>query len=53
MLRRNAKIDFGGMWVFPGGRIDPEDAAADGIAPICSMSFPTPRRSTMPCEPWR
>ena len=30
MLRKNAKIDFGGMWVFPGGRIDPEDAAADG-----------------------
>ena len=25
MLRKNARIDFGGMWVFPGGRIDPED----------------------------
>lgn len=26
MLRRNAKLDFaGGNWVFPGGRIDPED----------------------------
>jgi len=25
MLRRNSKIAFGGMWVFPGGRIDPED----------------------------
>ena len=25
MLRRNSKIVFGGMWVFPGGRIDPED----------------------------
>ena len=30
MLRKNAKIDFGGMWVFPGGRIDPEDEAPDG-----------------------
>ena len=30
MLRKNAKIDFGGMWVFPGGRIDPEDTAEDG-----------------------
>lgn len=30
MLRKNAKIDFGGMWVFPGGRIDPEDEAANG-----------------------
>ena len=26
MLRRNSKLDFaGGMWVFPGGRVDPED----------------------------
>lgn len=25
MLRRNASGRFGGMWVFPGGRIDPED----------------------------
>ncbi len=25
MLRRNSKLAFGGMWVFPGGRLDPED----------------------------
>ena len=26
MLRRNSKLEFvGGMWVFPGGRLDPED----------------------------
>lgn len=25
MLRRNSKIVFGGMWVFPGGKLDPED----------------------------
>ncbi len=25
MLRRNSRIAFGGMWVFPGGRIDPGD----------------------------
>jgi len=30
MLRRNSKIAFGGMWVFPGGRVDAEDA--DGLA---------------------
>jgi 8-oxo-dGTP pyrophosphatase MutT (NUDIX family) len=25
LLRRNSRIVFGGMWVFPGGRIDPGD----------------------------
>ncbi|MCH2171452.1 NUDIX hydrolase [Myxococcota bacterium] len=31
MLRRNSKLDFvGGMWVFPGGRLDPEDWRDDG-----------------------
>jgi 8-oxo-dGTP pyrophosphatase MutT (NUDIX family) len=29
MLRRNSKLAFaGGAWVFPGGRIDPEDYPA-------------------------
>jgi len=36
MLRRNSKIVFGGMWVFPGGRLDAEDwvdvAAGDDLA---------------------
>ena len=30
MLKRNSKIVFGGMWVFPGGRLD--DADWSGIA---------------------
>lgn len=25
MVHKSSKIAFGGMWVFPGGRIDPED----------------------------
>jgi 8-oxo-dGTP pyrophosphatase MutT (NUDIX family) len=29
MLRRNSKIAFGGMWVFPGGRVDPGDYGDD------------------------
>ena len=30
MLRRNSKLEFaGGMWVFPGGRVDPEDYPDD------------------------
>ena len=32
MLRKNSRIAFGGMWVFPGGRIDAEDGA-DGATP--------------------
>jgi len=29
MLRRNSKIAFGGMWVFPGGRIDATDRVTE------------------------
>ncbi len=25
LLKRNSKIGYGGMWVFPGGRVDPAD----------------------------
>lgn len=32
MLHKTSQIAFGGMWVFPGGRIDPEDFPADGDA---------------------
>ena len=29
MLRKNSRIAFGGMWVFPGGRIDDADEVLD------------------------
>jgi 8-oxo-dGTP pyrophosphatase MutT (NUDIX family) len=29
MLHRTTRVQFGGMWVFPGGRIDPEDYPVD------------------------
>jgi 8-oxo-dGTP pyrophosphatase MutT (NUDIX family) len=32
MLKKNSKLAFGGMWVFPGGRID--DADRDGVPDI-------------------
>ena len=30
MLKKNSKITFGGMWVFPGGKIDAEDYPISG-----------------------
>ena len=30
MLHRTSKVHFGGMWVFPGGRIDPQDHEGAG-----------------------
>jgi len=38
MLRKNSKIAFGGMWVFPGGRIDPEDYPADGDVDVAARN---------------
>ena len=36
LLRRNSKIAFGGMWVFPGGRID--EADRHGLAPTDELA---------------
>ncbi len=30
MLRKNSEITFGGMWVFPGGKIDADDFPEEG-----------------------
>jgi 8-oxo-dGTP pyrophosphatase MutT (NUDIX family) len=29
MLRRNVEVSFGGMWVFPGGRVEAEDGEGE------------------------
>lgn len=31
MLRRNSKLAFGGMWVFPGGRVDDDEMVAGDV----------------------
>jgi len=31
MLRKNSKLAFGGMWVFPGGKVDEGDGPGDEI----------------------
>ena len=36
MLRKNSRLAFGGMWVFPGGRID--DADHDGTGDLISAA---------------
>lgn len=38
MLRKNSSIAFGGMWVFPGGRIDPEDYPEDGDVDVAARN---------------
>jgi 8-oxo-dGTP pyrophosphatase MutT (NUDIX family) len=38
MLHKTSRISFGGMWVFPGGRIDPEDHPADGDMDVAARN---------------
>jgi 8-oxo-dGTP pyrophosphatase MutT (NUDIX family) len=38
MLKRVATGTFAGMWVFPGGRIDPEDFPADGDVHVAARN---------------
>ena len=41
MLRKNSKIAFGGMWVFPGGKVDQEDwdGADDAMAAAANAAI--------------
>jgi len=44
MLHKNSKIAFGGMWVFPGGRIEADDGPADA-APEAKARFAAVREA--------
>lgn len=38
MLHRTSKVHFGGMWVFPGGRLDEDDYPADGDIDVAARN---------------
>jgi len=38
MLHKTSTVAFGGMWVFPGGRIDPEDYPPDGDVDVAARN---------------
>jgi 8-oxo-dGTP pyrophosphatase MutT (NUDIX family) len=38
MLHKSSQIAFGGMWVFPGGRIDAEDYPSDGDVNVAARN---------------
>ncbi|MFP6808741.1 MAG: NUDIX hydrolase [Pseudomonadales bacterium] len=44
MLKKNSKIAFGGMWVFPGGKIDAEDSG-DGRDSLATARFAAARET--------
>jgi 8-oxo-dGTP pyrophosphatase MutT (NUDIX family) len=37
VLQRNSKLAFGGMWVFPGGRVDPGDRPSEVSDPLAAV----------------
>lgn len=41
MLRKNSKVAFGGMWVFPGGKIDETDKVIDSDGALNELATAT------------
>ena len=37
MIKRSMKTNFGGVWVFPGGKIDNEDISNNFLKYSCSV----------------
>ena len=53
MLHRTSKVSFGGMWVFPGGRIDPEDheGTDSELGPRITRARETSRKQSFQSTP--
>ncbi|MEM9620268.1 MAG: NUDIX hydrolase [Pseudomonadota bacterium] len=54
MLRKNSKITFGGMWVFPGGKIDDEDFVGGddlAVAARTAAARETQEEAGLQCSP--
>ena len=41
MLRKNSKVAFGGMWVFPGGKIDETDKVINSDGSVDELATAT------------
>src|SRR3546814_18937094 len=50
MLHRTSKVAFGGMWVFPGGRVDPEDRRPDDPDEEAAARRAAAREAMEECE---
>jgi 8-oxo-dGTP pyrophosphatase MutT (NUDIX family) len=49
MLHRTSKVAFGGMWVFPGGRVDDDDRRPDDLSDEAAARRAAARESVEEC----
>ena len=51
MLHKTSKIAFGGMWVFPGGKIDAADFPSSGDVDAAARNAAVREQGGRPSEP--
>lgn len=49
MLHRSSQVAFGGMWVFPGGRVDPDDHRPDDVGDLAPARRAAAREAAEEC----